>query len=203
MTDRDPIFQSVFAGDWQKLPAVMYKRYANKPYSSDAVTATGEMEVVFGWYIKMLLPFLRLFGALVPYQGKSISVVVNLRSDPNNAALCMDRVFYFKDKKPFKFRSSMVEIEGDDVVEFLRFGVGWRIRYYFDGSKVVLAHRGYVWKLFGKLMPMPLHLILGKIYAQEIALSEDSFSMLMTITHPLFGKIYEYKGTLNISGMSV
>jgi hypothetical protein len=90
----------------------------------------------------------------------------------------------------------------NDVVEFMRFGLAWRALYSYEGTKMVMQHHGYVWKVFGKYIPLPLSLLMGKCYAEEEAISENSFSMLMRLTHPLFGNLFEYAGEFTLVGKS-
>ena len=195
-----PIFQSVFAEQWQELPPVMHKHYANRPYCDDVVTVEGKMDVEFGWLVRLLSPFLRVFGALVPYQGKDIPVTVQFRSEPDSAAYCLDRTFNFTNKKPYVFYSKMVVIKRDIIVEFMKYGIGWKHCYSYNDDKVKLEHLGYVWKIFGRIIPIPLGLFLGCGYAEEEALDQNNFRMKMNITHPMFGKMYEYKGRFKIIG---
>jgi hypothetical protein len=176
----------------------MHKHYANRPYCDDVVTATGKLDVKFGWLVKLLSPFLRLFGTLVPHQGQNIPVTVHFRSELDSKAFCLDRNFDFTETKPYIFYSRLVPLKEDIVIEFMKFGIGWKHRFYYDGTKVILEHRGYVWKLFGTIIPVPINLFLGHGYAEEEALSNNTFHMKMNLTHPLFGKMYEYSGTFEV-----
>jgi len=198
MKTEQPIFQSVFAAQWETLPAVMHKHYANRPFSHDVVMVEGKMDVEFGWLVKLFSPMLRLVGALVPYQGQGIPVEVYFRSEPDSARYCLDRVFHFPNKKPYVFYSKMVQLEGSIIIEFMKYGIGWKHRYYYNGDKVILEHMGYVWKVLGKIIPVPLGVLLGRGYAEEEALDEDRFRMKMNIIHPLFGKMYEYRGEFKV-----
>lgn len=198
MTSTSPIFQSIFAAQWEKLPPVMHKHYSNRPYCNDVVTVKGKMDVEFGWLVKLLSPFLRIFGALVPYQGNDIPVTVHFRSEPDSASYCLDRTFYFPDKMPYVFYSKMVSVKDDIIIEFMKYGIGWKHRFYYHDDKVILEHRGYVLKIFDKLIPIPLGLLLGRGYADEEALDDNCFRMKMNITHPVFGKMYEYRGRFEV-----
>src|SRR5690606_28178496 len=42
-----PIFQPIFAQDWDRLPAVMKKHYANRPYCQDRTIVDGRMSVEY------------------------------------------------------------------------------------------------------------------------------------------------------------
>ena len=81
----------------------------------------------------------------------------------------------------------------------MRFGFGWKMRYAWDGEKVVLSHKGYALQLFGHLIPLPLTILLGAGYAEEHPIDDNTFDMQTHITHPWWGKVYEYKGRFKIA----
>lgn len=172
----------------------MHKHYANRPHSKDVVTVEGVMKVEVPIFAKLLTPLFRLAGALVPYAGENVPVTVHFRSEPDSAAYCFDRIFHFPGKQPYHFRSRMVPVGGNEVVEFMPIGIGWNASYHYDGHKVLIEHRGYKAKLFGKLVRLPLELLMGRGYAEEEAIGDDRFRMYMDIRHPLFGKVYAYSG---------
>lgn len=201
MNNNAPIFQSIFGKQWDSLPPVMHKHYANRPYSNDAVTVEGVMKVELSAFARLLSPILQLSGALVPYAGDDIPVTVHFRGEPESSAYCFDRIFHFSDKKPYHFRSRMVPVGGDEVVEFMSIGIGWHARYRYDGQKILIEHRGYKIKLFGKMIRLPLEWFLGIGYAEEEAISDDSFRMYMDIRHKLLGRIYAYSGEFTVKEM--
>ena len=69
---------------------------------------------------------------------------------------------------------------------------------FWKNKKVLLTHKGYAWKFFGLIIPVPLTLLLGKVYAEEQVIDDNSFRMRMSINHPWFGKTFEYKGRFKI-----
>ncbi|OEY87117.1 hypothetical protein BIY23_01375 [Wolbachia pipientis] len=192
------MFVSVFDKKWEDLPKVLKKRYANRAYSDDLVIVDGNLDVHCSWLIYILKPLLKLFNVLVPHQGKNVPVSVSLLSKPDSDVVYFNRTFFFNGRKPYLFYSKMVRIKGDDVIEFMNFGIGWRMRCFYNGKKVVLQHKGYVWKLLGILVPLPLNLLIGKGYAEEEAISDNEFRMYFEIRHRLFGKIYGYDGNFII-----
>jgi hypothetical protein len=198
MNKTQSIFQSVFNQQWESLPRVIKMRYANRPFSEDIVTVKGHLNVHFSNVMKFFMPILGLFKILVPYQGENIPVTVKLRSENNLPGVYFDRTFYFPGKKPYRFCSYMQHIKDNNIVEFIRFGVGLSMKCSYN-NKVLLEHNGYVWKIFGLVIPLPLSFIMGSFYAEEEPISDDSFHLLVRITHPLFGKIFEYNGILHIS----
>jgi hypothetical protein len=194
MQSKDPGFKSVFKTTWEKLPPVFLKRYANRPYSNDFASVEGKMEVSFSKLMRCMMPILRFMHILVPYQGKDISVKVDFRSTADSDATFLDRKFYFPGKQPYEFNSCVQPIKDTEVIEFMSYGIGWKMHYFYDGEKVIMEHKGYVWKLFGYNIPVPLGILIGKGHAEETVIDENSYRVTMSISHRLFGTLYSYAG---------
>lgn len=199
MNKREQIFKSVFGSTWDKLPPVFQKRYMNRPYSNDITTVEGKMDISFSKVMSCLMPFFRLFHVLVPYKGNGIPVKVDFRSEAHSDAVYLDRKFYFPDKQPYEFNSCMRAIKENDVVERMSFGVSWRTNYFYDGNKVVMQHRRYVWRIFGLNIPLPLEILLGKGHAEEEVVDDNTYRVTMRMTHPLFGAMYSYSGNFTFT----
>lgn len=194
MTNKQPIFQEVFGQDWPKLPKVMHKHYPNRPFSRDTSLAEGKMDVRYSKLLWFLTPIFRLFGGLVPYQGQNIPVTVKYLSEINSNAFLFQRTFYFPGTKPYHFNSKILPIKKGEVVELIRYGLGWKIYYTYENSKVILRHKSYVLKVGKLFIPLPLSLILGKNYCEEIMVSDNEFDMDLQMTHAIFGLMFQYKG---------
>lgn len=194
MQSNEPVFKSVFKSTWDNLPPVFQKRYANRPYSNDLATVEGKMEVSFSRLMYCMMPILRLLHILAPYQGKDIPVTVNFCSSPDSEATCLDRKFYFPGKQAYEFNSRVQHIKDSEVVEYMSFGIGWKIHYFYDGMKVIMEHRGYVLNLLGYNIPIPLGLLIGKGHTEETVIDDNSYRVTMTISHKLFGTLYSYAG---------
>ncbi|MCF6263412.1 MAG: DUF4166 domain-containing protein [Xanthomonadales bacterium] len=192
------IFESIFGDAWNELPAVIRKHYANRPYSNDTVIVVGNLDVMCAGIFKLLSPLMKLMGQIPVNNEKNVPVRVHFQSDKNTEAYHFNRVFNFKNAKPYTFQSRMVHIKDNEVVEIMRFGFSWKMRYLWDGQKVVLKHRGYALHLFGYFIPLPLTFIIGKGYGEETAIDDNSFDMLTQITHPWWGKTHEYKGRFHV-----
>lgn len=203
MTDKLPTFQAVFGTDWAALPPVLLAHYANRPYSKDVVTVDGLLTIQSSLYMKLLTPLLQLSGALVPYEGEHVPVTVRFMSEPESNAYYFDRTFRFPGRRPYRFRSRMEPIGGNSVVEFMRIGIGWHAGFQWDGKKIVISHRDYAVRLFGRLIPVALELVMGKGYAEEEALDDQRFRMNMHIQHPLLGIIYRYHGTFKVTAVEL
>lgn len=189
-----PVFQTVLGDDWTGLGAIIKNHYFLRPQSADYICVSGEMtEIKHSLVAKMLIPFGLLFGAVVPYQGKNIPIDVHYNSSPENSNIYWDRDFKFK-RGSFHFKSFMEPVKQNEVIEFVRFGVGIRLRVTAEDQALVFRDIGYVWRLFGCDLPIPGRWLMGKVYVEERPINDQSFSMKMTLIHPLAGALFEYCG---------
>lgn len=193
-----PIFKPIFGEHWEQLPLVIQKHYANKPYSHDKVVVEGVLDVESRGFIKILTPFFRILGSVPVVTEYGVPVTVNFDSHPMTKAFHFNRVFHFKQHKPYSFRSRMLQLEDNRVVEIMRFGLCWLMTYEWTGEKVLLRHQGYALHVLGHFMPLPLHWIMGHGDAEEIAVDDDHFDMKVTIVHPWFGEMYFYRGRFKV-----
>ena len=189
-----PIFQSVFGNSWDALPPVMRKHYAVRANSEDTVTVKGWLDVKMAWPVRVVSKLLRV---LVPYSGDKVPVHVTFTST-KDGHFHFDRTFAFSGKPLHHFRSQMQPVGNNELIEWMGYGVGWRCAYAWDGEKVILLHRGYAFRLFGLLLPIPLSLLLGKGYAEETPLSDKRFAMWTHTKHPLFGEMFRYGGEFEV-----
>lgn len=200
---KQPIFKSIFGENWHELPTVMKKHYANRSYCDDISEASGTMKIDGSLIWNLCSPISRIFGILVPYTGENIEVIVKFRSSVENNHFVFDRTFYFPNKKPYKFYSTLIPQENGEVVEIMNLGLGWKCEYCWQEGRVLLRHKGYVLKLFGKILSFPIGGLIGKGYAEEIPIDEDSFAMKMEIVHPWWGKLMGYSGTFKMSALGI
>lgn len=194
----EPIFKSIFGDDWGQLPIVMKEHYANHSFSDDVTIVEGLMTVESYGPGKILQPLFKLLGILVPYSGENIPTIVSFKSDINTDVFIFDRVFKFPGKSSYQFYSTLHPIGENQVIEVMKFGLGWKSSFVWQGGKVKLIHVGYYLKFFNNFIPLPIELLLGKGYAEEIPINDNCFSMAMEIVHPWWGKIFGYSGIFKI-----
>ncbi len=194
----EPIFKNIFGHDWANLPPVMQKHYANRAYSNDITTVEGALDVMCAGPIKALAWIFWLLRGIPPYSEKNVPVTVSFESDTKSKSFHFNRIFHFNTRESHSFKSRMVQVDGNEVVELMQYRVGWRMNYVWEDERVKLKHKGYVLYLMGKFIPVPLGLLLGVGNAQEVAVNDNEFDMVVTMTHPLWGKIYEYKGRFTV-----
>lgn len=194
-----PLFAAIFGDTWHGLPPVMHKHYANRAYHNDEAVAEGVMIVKSSILGRLLSPLFRLSGTLVPYEGEGIEATVRFLTRATDNSFTLERTFRFPGRKPYVFKSAMQPQGGAEIVEFTRLGLGWHMRYGWNGRKVTLTHRRYVIRLFGKLIPMPLEWIIGKTYAEETPVDDRTFSMKMEMHHKIFGHVFSYSGIFTMT----
>ena len=197
--NNQPIFQKVFADSWDQLPPVMKNHYIVRPNSDDMVKVEGNLDIKISPFVSVIT---RLTGMLLAYSGKNVPATVMFTSGKDVKSFFFDRTFHFPERGDVKFRSRMEHIKDNVLVEFMKFGIGWKLAYEWDGCKVILVHRGYVWRILGTMIPVPLEWIMGKGHAEETPLSDDSFSMWTHSKHFLFGKPFGYSGEFKVTEVS-
>ncbi len=190
----EPIFKKVFGQTWESLPPAIKKHYSARPYSEDKILVQGNLDIQCSGPIYALSSLYWLLGSIPPVNEKNVPVTVTFESDKNTQAFHFKRIFNLRERKPHHFKSRMVRTSGNELVEIMRFRLGWKMKYFWNGEKVLIEHVGYVLCLFGHFIPIPLTLIAGKGYAEEIPVDNNSFAMKVNIKHPLWGTIYEYQG---------
>jgi hypothetical protein len=193
------IFQIVLKENWDNLGDVIKRHYFLKPFSNDHICVSGTMsEIYHSPLAKLFIPFGVLFGAVVPYKGRNIPIDVNYNSSTNNTNLYWDRVFKFSDNHHFHFKSHMEHVQDNEVIEFVRFGVGMRLKVTAEDGAIVFRDNGYIWRLFNIDIPIPVGLIFGSAYVEERPIDNNNFSMKMIMKHPLFGIMFRYNGQFKL-----
>jgi len=196
----EPIFKTILGADWTKLGNIVRRHYSLKPYSEDYVRVDGVMEEIHhSLFAKLLIPFGLLFGAIVPYRAKNVPISVHYTSCTNDTNLYWDRVFQLRPDKLFHFKSYMQHTSGNEVIEYVRFGVGMRLLVTAEDGAMVFRDAGYIWKVFGFNLPVPAGLLFGKAYVEERPIDENTFSMRLELRHPVFGILFHYRGQFSIA----
>lgn len=194
----EPIFKSIFGTSWNQLPGVMKKHYANRPYTNDETVVEGRLNVICKAPLIWISWLIKFFGQIPPFTERDVPCKVQFNSNPQNAFFCFNRIFYFRNSQPYRFQSKMRQLRHSEVIEVMRFRFTWKMHYSWDGQKVILDHRGYGLYLLGNYIPLPLTWLLGRGYAEEQAIDENTFKMITHITHPWWGRIYQYDGVFEV-----
>ncbi len=194
----EPTFKAVFGDNWDELPPVIKKHYANRPYTQEETVVEGVLDVMCKPPLLWLSPLMKILGQIPTHNQSNVPVTVHFESDLNTKSFHFNRIFNFSNDEQYAFQSRMLQTRNNEVIEIMKFGLGWKMRYTWDGEKVILSHVGYALNLFGHFIPMPLTIFLGAGYAEERPVDDNTFDMATHITHPWWGKIYEYKGRFEV-----
>jgi len=87
----------------------------------------------------------------------------------------------------------------NDIVEFVGLGIGIRMGLKVSNGGLVYEDKGYVIKIGKKLIPIPLHLLVGKSVIEEYVSCNNAndLNMSFVVNHPLFGFAFSYRGYFN------
>jgi hypothetical protein len=188
-----PIRQAM-GEEWPLLGEVIRRHYNLPPHSDSRFEVKGIMEVSVSPVGRLFVTISRLFDALVPFPGRDIPVRVRNWSQADSQAMFWHRTFRYPGKKPVVFRSRMEYAGGRDIVEYVKFGLGIRMRLSAEGKTLRYDSRGYQWNLGWFKLPIPDWLLLGKAVIREIPESNEAFRVEFTVVHPIWGETFGYAG---------
>jgi len=193
---QQPVIKKALGENWEKLAEIVKQHYDITPGKPSNMLIKGVMDEVYHSAIAKLfiLPG-RIFGALVPYKGNNIPTEVrNWTTSDNRKAMFWHRTLAFPGKPPVIFESRMEHIKDDEIIEYVRYGMGIRMRISVKDSALIFNSIGYVWQLGKIKIPIPTWAILGNAEIIEKAISDDQFFIDFQIIHPLFGRTFAYSG---------
>jgi len=186
--------------EWNDLGEIVKRHYDITPGENSDMTIQGTMSEVYHSNIaKLFLLPGRIFGALVPYRGKQIPTrVKNWTRGNNHRAMFWHRTLEFPNKASVIFQSRMEHVSGNEIIEFVKYGMGIRMAMSVEERALIFKSVGYVWKVGPVTIPIPNWAILGDAEIIEKALSNKEFFIDFNMIHPLFGKTFSYTGTFQI-----
>jgi hypothetical protein len=134
-----PVIRQSLGEEWDQLDDAVKRHYDLVPGTDEEIILNGTMTEVYHSLIgKLFLMPGRLFGALVPYKGRNIPAQVrNWTAASNSRAMFWYRTFYFPGRKPFIFQSCMEHLEGNELIELVRHGMGIRMRVRVEDGALV------------------------------------------------------------------
>jgi hypothetical protein len=198
---RLPVIRKALGNAWSELGEIVRRHYDITPGTASDMTIDGVMsEVYHSPVAKLFLLPGRLFGALVPYKGKNIPTRVrNWTENGDDTAMFWHRTLRFPGRSPTVFRSRMVHAGNDEIIEYVRFGVGIRMRLSVRDAALVFESVGYVWNIGVLHLPIPGWAILGNAVIVEKPLPDSQFHIDFVIRHPIFGRTFSYSGIFAIT----
>ncbi len=188
------MFKTILSDQWQHLSPALQRHYGIN--DGEEIKMQGKLAVKHGKFIKILMPLIRLTGALVPIEGENFEVTVKNKR--------IGDTFYWhrqfkKDDKVYQFNSKMQQFD-NDIVEFVGLGMGIRMGLKVKNGGLAYEDKGYIFKLGRQLIPIPLHWLIGKSVIEEFINNDSSndFDMRFIVNHPWFGFGFSYMGYFNL-----
>ena len=148
--------------EWSKLGAAVRRHYDLPSHSETRLEVEGTMAVAFSPVGKLLISVGRLFDALVPYRGRGVPVSVRNWSSTDSDAMFWHRTFRYPGRKPVIFRSRMEYTGEKQIVEYVKYGLGIRMRLSAEGESLRFDSLGYQWDLGSLTLRIPDWALLGR-----------------------------------------
>ncbi len=193
-----PIMQCALGPDWERLGDVVRRHYDVTPGTEDAVVMQGTMTVHHSTLAYPVLLVGRAIGALIAKRGNGVAVRVRNWCRPDSPAMHWHRTFRFPGSAPTVFASRMEYLENDEIVEYVRFNLGVRMRLSEEKGALVFTSRGYQWDLGAFCLRLPDWLFLGKAEIREIPIDRERFRVEFRMRHPLLGETFGYHGEFSL-----
>ena len=187
-----PLLQKTLGADWDKLPPVIQRHYRTSINKSTCIK--GHMEIGYPNYLLPLVSLIHLLGGLVLKRGKQIETLVKKTVTVKNDTLFWSRDLKYPDNNKDYFLSKMIYLHDHELIEYVRFGFGLRLKVSVENDKLIYRSNGHIWQ-YGKLiLTFPDWLVLGNATIIEVPITNQQFRLYFTIRHPLFGLTYWYHG---------
>jgi len=198
---QEPIVKRALGADWERVPEILRWNFGLSPGTDSEVRLKGLMhEITYSRIGSLFVWPARLFGALVPYQGKNIRIRIDIRthaSDPR--FMYWQRVHCFRAHPECIFASRMEYLSGSDFIERVRTGLGMRMRASVTDGVLKFEAVCYQWDLFGLRIRLPNWLLMGTGVILEKQTGPDEFSMHFEINHPWWGRTFTYSGVFSFT----
>ncbi|WP_341763740.1 DUF4166 domain-containing protein [Candidatus Tisiphia endosymbiont of Beris chalybata] len=193
-----PFIEMIFDKKAAKVPRILQKRYSLIPYSTNYLLLTGTINISISKIFNIFAPLFKFIGSLPFYPEKNIPVTVELISEQASDKILMNRTFHYHQKPAYHFNSKIIHIKDNVVLELMQFGMAAKLIYRLEANKIIMDYGGYFLQVGRWRMPLPLGWVIGKFSACETAIDDAKFSMVVSLQHPVFGKIYQYDGIFTI-----
>lgn len=199
MPNTTPFIAQVLGSEWENLHPAIRRHYNIHPDGEHKRRLNGEMSKVFhSFWVKHYILIGRLFGALVPFRGEKIPVEVYNYCNANSNQLRWRRQFYFPDRKSYPFDSYMEHFGDNEIVEFVRFGLGLRMKLSVDSGALCYTTAGYLWRIGSLRLSLPDWLFFESGTITEEGIDNEQIKLDFTLVHPLFGLSFCYIGRFRI-----
>lgn len=195
--NRLPIIQQALGDRWDRLAAPIRKHYTIQPMSSMATCLNGTLFVEYPAFMIPVIRVIRNLGGLVDGRGSQIETVVRKRARTSDSGLYWHRSLRYADGSETTFSSRMEYLQDNEIIEYIQFGVGVRLRLTEEAHDLVYRSHGHILRLGSIKIVFPDWLLLGSATIREHAVSDSGIELDFKIEHPLWGRTYAYRGVFS------
>ena len=189
------LFRTQLGEGWTKLSNNIRSRFDHDPPSGTIVRYRGVMTHVECSTIGKLLGWLvQHTGALMPHEGTNVPVSIEVWTEAGSAAVFKRREYFFKERRPFTFRSKMQLDSSGNLAEYVGGGFGMYLRVHVFEGNLHFEDKGYFVDVLGIRIPIPGLLSPGRVLLKHEEIGKDEFAITIEITHPWFGLLYFQQG---------
>ena len=192
------VMEQALGQQWQELPIVIQNMYHLPTHTDQEISMSGTMSVNFPTFMYPLILAGRFFGAMISKRGTNITGSVLKKSKSDSNALYWSRLLSYSDGKTIIFNSRMEYFKAGELIEYVRFGLGLKLKVSVVNNQLIYHSNGYTWRPFCNWLKLPDWLFYGHALITEQVV-DNKMKLNFTITHPLYGKSYEYYGIFNLS----
>lgn len=187
-----PLLQKALGKDWGQLPSVIKRHYSISNDSTSCVK--GSMEIGYPSYLYPLIQLIHLCGGLISKRGQKITTVVKKSVSQEGKKLLWQRSMKYFNHSEERFSSYMVYQCDHELIEYVRYGFGLRLKVSVENGSLVYRSKGHIWQIGQFQITFPDWFVLGSATIIETPISERQFILDFKINHPLLGKTYWYFG---------
>ena len=181
---------------WELLSKRMQARFEEESLSDAPKKYKGEMlDIQCSFLGSVLANFMRPIGSpLLPYNEKNVPIDVKVYKNETEGIIFKERIYHFKNRRPFKVLSWMVVNTEGQIQEFIGFGLGMRMALDVRQETLFFKGAGYFLKLGRFNIPIPLFLSPGEVLVEHSDHGDAAFRVRIEMKHPWFGQMYLQDG---------
>ncbi len=191
------LFARTLGSEWRNLHPDIRQRFGRRPYIGKPLSYTGTLDElgcsrigrVIGWLAQ---PFLH--GALIPICDQGVPVDIQVCTCPSSPRLYKKRIYRLNGRHAVRFTSYMLEGKKGEILEYVGFGLGMKLRLHVEGGNLHFTSDGYFWNMKLFRMPIPSILTPGTTFLSHRNEDPSRFSIRIEIRHCLFGRTFWQAG---------
>lgn len=178
---------------WRRLHGDVRRRFSGG--HADAVTYPGRLAVERNWAGLAFALCAKLLGGPLPLgQAPDAATIVCVRSNGQGGVVWERWLELRKGHAPLRIASTKQTDESGRLLECVEGGLGMVLRVFEQAHGLVFESQSYFMTIFGRRIPLPQWLTPGVCRVEHHHVADGRFRFGMTVTHPLFGRMFSQSG---------